>query len=122
MKNRASKFRKILKFALLSLILTVILCTVFALIVHIWRIEEGTARTVVFWIMIFSVLVNAFLLAKSMRRAGLVNGFLMSVIYFIILMLISVILGGKIFSFDSFMRFVVFAAAGMLGGIIGVNL
>jgi len=121
-KNRASRFSKTLKFAILSLILTVILCSIFALIVHFWHIEESTAKTVVFGIMIFSVLAGAFLLAKSRRRAGLVNGLLMSVVYFIVIMLISAILGGKVFSLDSLSRFAVLAAAGMLGGIAGVNM
>ena len=122
MKHRTSKSGKTLKFALLSLILTVILCAIFALIVHFGNIEESMARTVVFGIMIFSVLVGAFLLAKSKRRSGLVNGLLMSVVYFIVIMLISAILGGKVFSLDSLSRFAVLAAAGMLGGIVGVNM
>ena len=122
MKRRASRFRKILKFALLSVIMTVILCVVFAVMVRFLHIEAGTARTAVFVIMIFSVLAGAFLLAKSVRRSGLVNGFLMAAAYFIALVLISVILKGKFsFSLDSFTQFVVLAAAGMLGGIVGVN-
>lgn len=123
MKRRASRFRKILKFALLSVIMTVMLCVIFALIVQFLHIEEGTARTVVFGIMIFSVFVGAFLLEKSVRRSGLVNGFLTAVAYFIALVLISVISKGKIsFSLDDFARFAVLAASGMLGGIVGVNM
>ena len=123
MKHRVSKGGGVLRLALVSVIITVILCAVFSVMVYFLNIEESTARTVVFGIMIFSVLASAFLLAKSKRRAGLVNGLLMSVVYFLVLMIISAVVKGKIsFGMNGFLRFVVLAAAGMLGGILGVNL
>ena len=123
MKHRASKGGNGLKFALLSLIITVILCAVFAAIISSFKISGGAARIVVFLIMIVSVLPVAFLFAKSRGRKGLLNGFFMATAYFIALILLSVALKGKLHSAtDTALRFIVIAAAGMLGGILGVNL
>lgn len=123
MKHRASTGGKVLKFALLSVIVTIILCLIFAFAVYFLGIDEGLAQTVVFGIMIFSVFIGAFFLAKCLSRSGLLNGFLMAVFYFVMIVLISVALNGKIsFGFSGFMRFIVLSATGMLGGILGVNL
>lgn len=123
MKHRVSKGGGVLRLALVALIMTVILCAVFSAIVYFLNIGENAAQAVVFGIMILSVLVSAFLLAKSKRRAGLVNGLLMSVVYFLVLTIISTVARGKIsFGMNGFLRFVVLAAAGMLGGILGVNM
>ena len=66
MKNKIAEFGKISKCVLLSLITTVILCGIFAAAVCLWQIDEGTARIVIFAIMIVSVLFGAFVLAKNL--------------------------------------------------------
>ena len=122
MKNRIAEFGKISKCALLSLVVTVILCGIFALAVHLWQIEESTARTVVFAMVIVSVIFGGFVLAKNIGHAGLLNGLLMSVIYFFALFLLSLIIGDSSFSgVADITRFITIMASGMLGGILGVN-
>ena len=123
MKHNVSRGGKLSKFTLLSVILTVILCMIFAVMVSFWQIEEGVARAVVFGIMIFTVLLAAFFFAKSRKRNGLLNGFFMATAYFAALIIVSAILNGKLpLGIDTVWRFVVIAAAGMFGGILGVNL
>lgn len=122
MKNRIAEFGKISRCALLSLVVTVILCGIFAFCVHLWQIEESTARTIVFAIVIVSLIFGGFVLAKNIGHSGLLNGLLMSVIYFFALLLLSLITGGGSFSGAADVtRFVTIIASGMLGGILGVN-
>ena len=123
MGKRITEFGKISKCVLLSLIVTVILCGIFALAVYLWQIEESTARIVVFAFMIVSVLFGAYVLAKNLEHSGLINGLIMALGYFAVIMLLSLIVCGRIsFGIRDITRLVTIAASGMLGGILGINM
>lgn len=122
MRKRIAEFGKISKCVLLSFITTVILCGLFAAAVCIWQIDEGTARIVIFLVMIVSVLFGAFVLAKNLEHSGLLNGLIMALIYFGVILLMSFILNGRFFSgIRDLTRLVTISASGMLGGILGIN-
>ena len=122
MGKRITEFGKISKCVLLSLITTVILCGIFAVAVCLWQIEESTARIVVFSFMIVSVLFGAYVLAKNLEHSGLFNGLIMSLGYFLVILLLSFLVSGRIsLSIKDIARLVTIAAAGMLGGILGIN-
>ncbi|MBR4173386.1 MAG: TIGR04086 family membrane protein [Clostridia bacterium] len=115
-------FKKASKCALLSLVVTVLLGGILAFFVYFLQIEEATAKMIIFAIMIVSVLFGGFVLAKNISGKGLLNGLLMSVIYFAILLLLSFMLNGKMaIKVSDITRLVTLAASGMLGGILGVN-
>lgn len=122
MGNKVAELGKISKCVLLSFIVTIILCGIFAAAVSVWQIEESTSKTVVSVLMVISVIFGAFVLAKNLEHAGLLNGLIMAIMYFATLVLISFIINGK-FSLDAgnITRLVIIAAAGMLGGILGIN-
>ena len=122
MKQKISEFGKISKCVLLSFITTLILCGLFSVAVSIWDIEESTAKTVVFAMMAVSVIFGAFVLAKNIEHSGLLNGLIMAVFYFAVIMLLSLIINGKsAFGATHITKFITIAASGMLGGILGVN-
>ena len=120
--NKASELGKISRCALLSIVVTVMLCGIFAVAVYLWQIDEGIAQIAVFAIMIVSVLFGAYVLAKNITHSGLINGLIMSIMYFLALYAVSFILSGRIsFAAGDLARFITVAASGMLGGILGVN-
>ncbi|MCR4692436.1 MAG: TIGR04086 family membrane protein [Firmicutes bacterium] len=122
MGKRITEFSKISKCVLLSLIVTVILCGIFALAVYLWQIEESTARIVVFAFMIVSVLFGAFVLAKNLEHSGLLNGLIMAFGYFLVISILSFAAGkGISLGVRDITRFVTITAAGMLGGVLGIN-
>lgn len=122
MGNKIAEFGKISKCVLLSFITTVILCGLFAAAVCLWQIDEGTSRIVVFGIMIVSVLFGAFVLAKNLEHSGLLNGLIMALIYFGVILLMSFILNGRVsLGIRDLTRLITISASGVLGGILGIN-
>lgn len=122
MGKRITELGKLSKCVLLSLIVTIILCGILAAAVSLWQIEEGTARILIFGFMIISVLFGAFVLAKNLEHSGLINGLAMALLYFAVILLASFVTSGKIsVAAKDITRLVTLSAAGMLGGILGIN-
>ena len=122
MKKGLFEVKKVLKCVLLSFVVTILLGGILAFFVYFCNLQESTARITVFAIMIISVLFSGFVLSKNLERNGLFNGLLMGVCYFGVILILSFILSGKIsFGMANVTRLITVAAAGMLGGIIGIN-
>ena len=116
------EFEKVLKCTLLSVITTIILGGILAFLVYFLPFEETTVEIVVFAIMIVSVLFGSFVLAKNVAHNGLLNGLLMAILYFAAILLTSFVLGDKIsVGVKDITRLVTLSAAGMLGGVLGIN-
>lgn len=123
MRKKIAEFGKISKCVLLSFITTIILCGLLAAAVCLWQIDENTARIIIFLVMIVSVLFGAFVLAKNLEHSGLLNGLVMALIYFAVIILMSFILRGRIFvDIRDLTRLITISASGMLGGILGINI
>ena len=122
MKNGAVKIGIILRCVLLSFVVTVILSGILAAIVCFCRVDESAVRIIIFLMMILSVFFSAYVLAKNIDRAGMLNGLIMAAVYFSIIVLFSFAANGKIsFKITDLLRFITLVSAGMLGGIIGIN-
>ncbi|MBR4721300.1 MAG: TIGR04086 family membrane protein [Clostridia bacterium] len=122
MEKGLFEIKKVLKCVLLAFVVTVILGGILAFFVYFWQMQESTVRIAVFAIMIISVLFSGFVLAKNLERNGLFNGLLMGLIYFGVILILSLVLYGKTsFGVANITRLITIAAAGMLGGIIGIN-
>ena len=122
MKKGLFEFKKVLKCVLLSFVMTVILAGILAFFVYFWQIEDTTAMVIAFVIMILSVLFGSFVLAKNLDSNGLLNGLLMASIYFLAVFLTASVMNGKLkISAADITRLVTLSAAGMLGGILGIN-
>lgn len=122
MEKGLFEFKKVLKCVLLSFVMTVLLGGILAFVVYFWQVEEPTVKIIIFAVMILSVLFGSFVLAKNLEKNGLVNGLLMAIIYFLIILIISFVLNGSLsFGVNNITRLVTLSAAGMLGGILGIN-
>lgn len=122
MEKGLFELKKILKCVLLSFVMTVLLGGILAAAVYFWEIEEPVARIIAFAIMIVSVLFGSFVLAKNLNKNGLVNGLLMAIIYFAVILILSVILNGKAaLKVSDITRFITIICSGMLGGVLGIN-
>ena len=122
MEKGIFEVKKVLKCTLLSFVVTVLLGGILAFFVYFCSIQESTAKIIIFAIMVISVLFSGFVLSKNLERNGLFNGLLLGLCYFGAILILSFILNGKIsFGMANITRLITVAAAGMLGGIIGIN-
>ncbi len=117
-----NSFIKILKGSVISIIISMILLSLFAILLTYTNINENTMPTVIIIITAFSILIGSQISTRSIKKNGIVNGILVGVIYVAFIYLLSSIVS-KNFSMNnnSIIMIATSIAIGGLGGIIGVN-
>lgn len=114
---------RILKGSISAIILTIILLLIFATLLTYTEIKENTINPVIIVITGISILVGSSISTLKIKKNGLINGFLVGLIYIITIYLISSITGaGFKINLSSLIMILVSIIMGMIGGIIGVNL
>ena len=114
---------RIAKGSVTSLIITFILLFVFALLLTYTNIQENVITPVVIIISTISILIGSSISTLKIRKNGLLNGALIGIIYIVTIYILSSITGeGFDLNLSSTIMLIAGIAAGMLGGIIGVNL
>lgn len=122
MKGNVINMANILKGVLLALVLSVILTALAAVFVCFMNVSDRTVSNLIFAVSAVSVLAAAFVLAKNSEQRGLLNGLLLGIGYFAVLAALSLIINGGIgFGSQLFFRCFAILAAGMLGGVLGIN-
>lgn len=122
--NSNNNFLKnMIKGVLIAFATTIISFLIFALILTYTNISERTIFPVIVVITAISILTGSSLGNLKIKKNGLVNGGLIGFIYMLSLYLISSCFIND-FSFNTNSAILLVAAilAGMLGGIIGVNI
>ncbi len=122
-KNEINYPITLLKGIVFSLIITVILIIVLALILTYTSLSEGIIPIVNSIIMILSIALGSIYVSVKINRLGWLNGALTGLLYILIL----VILGNMFvdsFKLDIFILFRILIAliTGAVGGMIGINL
>ena len=123
LKDSSKSILKIIKWSLISIIISATLLTIYAAILAYTNISENTIIPVLFTITGISILIGSVMSSKTIKKQGILNGGLVGGIYVIVLYLISSIFTGN-FSLDihSILMIVIGVISGMVGGIVGVNL
>lgn len=123
-KNNINKnLINILKGSITSIILTLVLLFIFSIILTYTNLQENIIPSVVIIITAISILIGSSISTLKIRKKGIINGALVGIIYIITIYFISSITGSG-FSCNINTIIMMFSSviAGMLGGIIGVNL
>lgn len=117
------KIIRITKGSMISIILTLILLLIFALLLTYSPIQENTIKPVLIVITGISILIGSSINTLKISKNGMLNGGLVGLIYFLIIYLISSFTNvGFIMNSYSIIMMVVCIIMGIIGGIIGVNL
>ena len=114
---------RILKGSITAIILTLILLLIFAILLTFTSIPESTINPVIITITAISILIGSSISTLRIKKNGLLNGFFVGLIYIATIYLISSITGtGFSINLYSIIMIVLSILAGMIGGIIGVNI
>lgn len=117
------KVRAIIKGCLFAMILSIILLTIYALLLANTAISENTMMPVVLMITGISILIGGTVSSRRMKKNGLIYGGIVGLVYVLTLYLASSIsVVGFSLSANSFIMLGVGVITGIIGGIIGVNL
>lgn len=114
---------RVIKGSITALILTLILLFIFSIILTYTSLQESTIVPVVIIITAISILIGSSISTIKIKKNGLLNGALVGFIYiFTIYIISSITYSGFSLNISSIIMIIGSILAGMLGGIIGVNL
>lgn len=114
--------KKIFTGAIISLLISLLLGCVLAIVVYFSNISDRAVSGIIFGISCLSVLLGALILAKNIESRGLLNGIVLAGVYFGVLLVISLLVnGGVSLSASNILRLVSVIASGGLGGVLGIN-
>ena len=114
---------RIIKGSGIALGITILSLFIFAILLTYTNIQENTMIPVVIIITAVSIFIGSSLSTLRIKKNGLLNGALVGVIYILLIYIISSLTGsGFSLNIMSIIMLVSSIIAGMIGGIIGVNL
>jgi len=106
-----------------SLLLGIIACVVAAVVFYFSALEETVTGSIGRLILIVSVFYAGCYVSKSYGNKGLVRGITMGVIYYIVLLIASLIFQESKINIISYLtNFLICLGAGAFGGILGIGL
>lgn len=121
--EKASSFQQLIKGSVIAIIFSIVFLILFAIILTYTEIQESTIEPVVIVITAISILIGSFISTHHIRKNGIINGALVGLIEIIFLYVISSIaLTGFSFNMSCFLMILFSILAGMVGGMIGVNI
>ncbi len=117
-KNNVSFFMRI---AIITAILSIVLLFILAGLMYVVHLPQSQVSFGIFFIYILSCFVGGFFTGKKMKVRRFLWGFGFGVCYFLLLLIISIVLGNNITSNINHTISVLLTCAlsGMIGGIIG---
>ena len=114
---------KIIKGTVISIILSLILLTIYAALLSYTSISENTMVPVIITITGISILIGSSISSMHIKKQGMLNGALVGLIYMLtIYILSSIFLSSFEININSIIMIAVGIVTGMIGGIIGVNM
>lgn len=113
----------IIKGSVISILLTIIFLTLYAILLCYTTISEDTIIPVVIVISGISILIGSSVSARKLKEKGMLNGGLIGLIYvlFIYILSSSILMNFQINS-NSIIMIIIGVVTGMIGGIIGINM
>lgn len=113
----------LLKGIIISFALMLISVFIFSIILTYTNIQESTIFPVLVFITALSILIGSSLSTIKIKKNGILNGGAIGLIYILVLYLISSIIStGFGLTMQAIILMLSATVAGMLGGIVGVNI
>ena len=120
---KSNNMFKILKGIILSILITLLGLLILAIVITYTNVSESIIPIAVTIITAISILIGSFFSTINIQKNGLLNGFAVCFTYIVTIYVISSITStGFTLTNTSFIMIISVILAGMLGGIIGVNL
>ena len=114
---------RIFKGSILSIVITLVLLLIYSLVLTLTSIAESTINTVTIIITCISILIGSSFSTIKIKQKGIINGGLVGLTYILVVYLFSsIVQTGFVLNTGAIIIMVASIVAGMLGGIIGVNL
>lgn len=114
---------RIVKGSIIAILITLVMLLIFAVILTYTSLRENVINPVIIVISIISILIGSSISTLKINKNGLLNGGLVGIIYILtIYVLSSITSSGFGLNLYAILMIVFSIIAGMVGGIIGVNM
>ena len=122
-KNTKDNKINVIKGSVISIVLTIIFLTVYAILLCYTNISEKSIIPVVIVFAGISILIGSSISARKLKEKGMINGGIIGLIYilFIYILSSSILMNFQI-NTNSIIMIIVSVLTGMIGGIIGINI
>lgn len=118
-----NKIYYLLKGLFLAFIITIVSLIIFSLLLRFTGLRESQLPLLNNGVMIISIVVASIYSAIKIKEKGWINGAILGIVYYLVLLLINVLF---IKSFDSsfiiISKLLISTVTGIIGGMIGINL
>ena len=122
-KEISANLIRIVKGSITAIIITLILLFIFAILLTYTKLQESVINPVVIVVTAISILIGSSISTLKIKKNGFLNGALVGIIYIVTIYFISSITGSEFAcNINTIIMMASSVIAGMLGGIIGVNL
>lgn len=119
----SSNLTRILRGSILSIVLTIAGLLIYSIILVNTEISENTINYVVIGITSISILIGSILSVSKIAKRGIFNGAIVGGIYVVVIYLLSSIINSNFnINLSAIILMAASIIAGMIGGIIGVNM
>ena len=120
---KKSNYIYILRGIIVSVLITMLGLLIFSIILTKTNTSEATIFPVVVVITAISILIGRFIASGKIKNKGIVNGAIVGGCYMLVIYLLSSIMGNSFsLNVQSFVTIIAAIMAGIIGGILGVNL
>lgn len=121
-ENNSNSMVRILKGSAISIVATLVLLIIFAVLLTYTNINENTMPTVIIIVTALSILIGSQITTSKIKKNGILNGALVGIIYILLLYIISSCITRN-FSLNNYSIIMMATSIliGGIGGIIGVN-
>lgn len=120
---KKSNYIYILRGIIVSVLITMLGLLIFSIILTKTNTSEATIFPVVVVITAISILIGSFIASGKIKNKGIVNGAIVGGCYMLVIYLLSSIMGNSFsLNVQSFVTITAAIMAGIIGGILGVNL
>lgn len=118
-----NRFMKIMKGYIISIIVTLILIFTFSIFLTFTNFSESIIEPIVVAITGISIFIGSQITSNQLKKNGLLNGGSIGIIYIATLYIISSLINGSFgLNIYSVVMIIISIVAGMLGGMVGVNI
>lgn len=120
-KKVTNPYLQVVLAAAYGILLDLILLAVFSLLLSTRDISAGLTAPIATFILVAGALLGGYLCGRALRKNGLLNGFLIGGIQFILLLLISLAQPENEIGILALYKFLILAVSAGIGSILGVN-
>ena len=121
--NKNSNFINVARGSIIAITITLVCLVIFSVILANTEVAESTINPVIILVTAVSIFVRSIMSVSRISKRGIINGGIVGMIYFLAIYILSGIVNSNFsINISGIILIICGILAGMLGGIVGVNI